>query len=133
MPTVRAIPAHPSPLQRNLLLAFAVIWLALAIEPHYRQDWLLENLIVLVAVPLLVYHGRRRPFRNSTCVALFAFFVLHEIGAHYTYSEVPYVDWLTTVTGSVSTTSTGRRTMLNRPITNAATSAAVKLLTWTPE
>jgi len=36
------------------------------------------------------------------------------------------------VTGSVSTTSTGRTIMLSRPMTTAAISAAPKLLTWTP-
>ena len=38
-----------------LLAAFSVIWIALAIFPWYRQDWLLENVIVLVAVPITVW------------------------------------------------------------------------------
>lgn len=90
-----ATPVHRSRLPRVLLAAFVLVWIALAIRPAYRQDWLLENLLVLVALPLLVITGRRRPFTDGAYVALFAFFVLHEIGAHYTYSAVPYADWLT--------------------------------------
>ena len=39
---------------------------------------------------------------------------------------------VTTDTGSVNTTSTGRKKVLNRPITNAAIMALPKLVTWTP-
>ena len=37
-----------------LFTAWLVLWIALAIAPVYRADWLLENLLVFVAVPALV-------------------------------------------------------------------------------
>lgn len=77
-----------------LLAAFAAIWIALAIAPLYRQDWLLENALVLIAVPLLIYGYRRMRLSNAAYLALFVFFVFHEVGAHYTYSKVPYESWL---------------------------------------
>jgi len=77
-----------------LLLAFSAIWAALAIAPSYRQDWLLENVLVFVAVPLLVATSRTLRFSNRAYTCIFVFFVLHEIGAHYTYSEVPWREWL---------------------------------------
>lgn len=76
-----------------LLAAYLAIWLALAINPVFRKDWLLENIIVFVAVPLFVLTARRLRFSDFTYTCLFAFFVLHAIGAHYTYSLVPYADW----------------------------------------
>ena len=76
-----------------LLAAFSVIWIALAIFPWYRQDWLLENVIVLVAVPMLVWNYRRLRLSNFAYTCLFVFLVLHEIGAHFTYSEVPWREW----------------------------------------
>jgi len=76
-----------------LLAAYLAIWLALAIDPVFRKDWLLENIIVFVAVPLFVLTARRLRFSDFTYTCLFAFFVLHAIGAHYTYSLVPYADW----------------------------------------
>ena len=85
-----------------LLILFCVIFAALGIAPAYRQDWLLENMLVLVAVPSLVLTHRRLRFSNFAYTCLFIFFVLHEIGAHYTYSEVPWQEWLATMTGGYS-------------------------------
>ena len=48
-----------------LLLVFAAFWTALAIAPSYRQDWLLENVLVLVAVPVLVATSRSLRFSNA--------------------------------------------------------------------
>lgn len=76
------------------------IWLALAIDPVNRQDWFLENILVLVTVPVLVATRRRMRFSSGAYVCLFIFLVLHSIGAHYTYSLVPYDTWWQTLTGS---------------------------------
>lgn len=76
-----------------LLAVYAAIWIALGIAPSYREDWLLENVIVLIAVPLLVANHRRLRLSDLSYSLLFAFFVLHAIGAHYTYSEVPLDRW----------------------------------------
>jgi len=77
-----------------LLLVFGAIWIALAVAPSYRQDWLLENVLVFVAVPLLAATSRTLRFSNRAYTCMFVFFVLHAIGAHYTYSEVPWREWL---------------------------------------
>ena len=83
-----------------LLVAFLAIFAALGVAPWYRQDWLLENLLVFVAVPGLVLAYNRLRFSNFAYTCLFVFFVLHEIGAHYTYSEVPWREGLTVITGT---------------------------------
>ena len=83
----------------GLLLAFLVLWIALAINPLYRQDWLLENVLVIIVVPLLVLGNRRMPFSLPSSVMIFVFLCLHEIGSHYTYSEVPYDQWWKSLTG----------------------------------
>ncbi|MBB6064720.1 putative membrane protein [Pseudoxanthomonas broegbernensis] len=75
---------------RVLLGLFAAVWIALAIAPKYRHDWALENVLVLLAVPALAWGWRRMPLTLLSYACLFAFGVLHEIGAHYTYAEVPY-------------------------------------------
>jgi len=98
-----AVPAGAPPrapmLPLALLIAYAGIWTALAIAPRHRQDWLLENLVVAMAVPLLVLGFRRLRFSNASYIALFVFLVLHAIGAHYTYSEVPYDRWAQQLSG----------------------------------
>ncbi len=82
-----------------LLGVFGVIWLILAIRPLYPQDWLLENLLVFISVPLFVWGYRRLRFSDLAYTCLFVFLVLHEIGAHYTYAEVPYDEWFHALTG----------------------------------
>jgi putative membrane protein len=77
----------------GLLAAYGVIWFALAIDPVFRKDWLLENAIVFAAVPLLAFTARRLRFSDFAYSCLFVFFVFHAVGAHYTYSLVPYADW----------------------------------------
>jgi len=82
-----------------LLAAFCILFVALGIAPLYRQDWLLENLLVFAAVPLLVVTRHRLRFSNLSYACLFVFFSLHEVGAHYTYSLVPYDQWFHALTG----------------------------------
>jgi putative membrane protein len=82
-----------------LLAAFCILFVTLGIAPLYRQDWLLENLLVFAAVPLLVVTRHRLLFSNLTYACLFVFFSLHEVGAHYTYSLVPYDQWFHALTG----------------------------------
>jgi putative membrane protein len=72
---------------------YVVTWLALAVSPRFRQDWLLENVLVFGAVPWLLHRWRTAPFSDFAWAALFVFFMLHAVGAHYTYSEVPYDAW----------------------------------------
>jgi len=82
-----------------LLALFTLLWIALAIAPVYRQDWLLENVLVFIAVPLFVLTARRLRFSSFTYTCLFVFFSLHTIGSHYTYSLVPYDQWFQALTG----------------------------------
>lgn len=76
-----------------LLSLFLLWWLWLAIAPLYREDWLLENALVFVSLPLLVLTYSKLRLSNFAYTLLFVFFALHAIGAHYTYSEVPYQQW----------------------------------------
>jgi putative membrane protein len=77
----------------GLLAVFLALWIALAVAPFDRRDWLLENLLTLVTLVLLVITARRHPLPRVSYVLVFAFLCLHIVGAHYTYSEVPYERW----------------------------------------
>jgi putative membrane protein len=48
----------------------------------------------------LVITYRRFPFSNISYSLIFTFLCLHTIGAHYTYSLVPYNDWTQKLFGS---------------------------------
>jgi putative membrane protein len=78
---------------------FALVWVALAIKPLYRADWMLENGLVAVFVPLLILTYRRFPFSRVSYTLIFVFLCLHEVGAHYTYAKVPYDEWFQALAG----------------------------------
>jgi putative membrane protein len=75
------------------LVAFAVVWIGLGIAPRYREDWVLENLPTFVVVPVAIWGFRRFRFSNRAYVQATAFLLLHTVGSHYTYSEVPAGFW----------------------------------------
>lgn len=77
-----------------LLGIFIAVWIILAINPLYPKDWLLENFLVFITLPMFILGYKRLRFSNYCYSMLFIFYCLHEIGAHYTFSEVPYVTWL---------------------------------------
>lgn len=84
---------------RLLAAVFAALWVALAIRPVNRQDWLLENVLLVLAAPTCIAAYRHRLFSRLSHSLIFAFLCLHEIGAHYTYSLVPYDDWWRSISG----------------------------------
>lgn len=84
---------------RTLYAAFAAFWLLLAFGVHDRSDWLLENLLVFAAVVGLWAIRRQFTFSRTSHTLIVLFLALHAIGAHYTYSLVPYDDWARALTG----------------------------------
>jgi putative membrane protein len=69
---------------------YLCLWSILAIAPRHRDDWMLENALVVVFVAALLLGHRRFPLSRLSYVLIFVLLSLHAIGAHYTYAEVPY-------------------------------------------
>ena len=90
---------HRHTLPLTLLALYAIVWILCAINPLYPSDWLLENVLVVIFVPIIVWHYRKTPATHFAYVALFLFMCLHTLGSHYTYAEVPYDNWWQTLTG----------------------------------
>jgi putative membrane protein len=88
----------------GLLLALSV---ALAIAPHDRADWLLENSLLFVGVGVLVATRKALPLSRISYTLIFLFLCLHAFGAHYTYSLVPYDAWWEALTGRTLSSLTG--------------------------
>ncbi len=82
--------------KKYLLILGAVFFtwsLILAINPHDRADWILENVLVVVFVLWLWFGYEKYPLSKLSYTLIFIFLMLHEIGSHYTYALVPYNDW----------------------------------------
>jgi len=80
-----------------LSVLFLVLWTALAIKPFYRDDWMVENILVVVFVVLVSAFHRKLLLSRVSYTLIFIFLCLHEIGAHYTYAEVPYDRWFQSI------------------------------------
>lgn len=93
---------HDARFALALLGAFLLVFVVLAIDPETREDWLLENALAVAALAWLIPSYRRLPLSNLACGLLFVFGVLHEIGAHYQYSNVPYDRWFAAISGGHS-------------------------------
>ena len=77
-----------------LTVAYLFLWALLAISPNSRQDWFLENILVFAAGLLLASTYRVLTLSRISYSLIFLFLSLHALGAHYTYAEVPYREWL---------------------------------------
>ncbi len=73
-----------------LLFVFVAVWIWAAINPIYPHDWLLENYLVFIFVPVILVSAWYFRLSNVSYTLLTLFMCLHVIGSHYTYAEVPF-------------------------------------------
>ena len=83
----------------GLAIVYTIWWALMAISPNDRSDWMLENVLVFLAVGVLVYTYKAFPLSRVSYTCIFVFLTLHALGAHYTYAEVPYQDWMPFLAG----------------------------------
>lgn len=83
-----------------LMIPFLVECILLAFNVYDRKDWLLENVLVVVALVALVATSKKFPLSRISYSLIFVFLALHEVGSHYTYAEVPYDEWFIALAGS---------------------------------
>ena len=90
-----------------LLALLTVLSLALGVAPYDRADWVLENALLFAGVGVVVATRKALPLSRLSYTLVFVFMCLHAVGAHYTYSLVPYDDWFRAVTGRTLSSLTG--------------------------
>lgn len=73
-----------------LTIVFLVFWVWAAINPTFPQDWLLENCLVFVFVPMIFILGRYFKLSNASYTLITIYMILHIIGSHYGYGQVPF-------------------------------------------
>jgi putative membrane protein len=88
------IPFSRNRLLQVLGLVYLAIWVLLSLGPRTRFGWLLESLPLFLMVPLLVWVHRKGPLSDLSWICFGGVAVLHMVGAHHTYAEVPFGHWL---------------------------------------
>lgn len=82
-----------------LLVAYSALFVWSGIQPLDRGVWLAEAFTSLIPVVLLVILFVRNIRVSALAYVLMAVFpILHIIGAHYTFAEVPF-DWFNNLFG----------------------------------
>jgi putative membrane protein len=73
-----------------LMVTFVVVWIWAAVHPVYPDDWLLENYLIFLFVPIILVLSRAFRLSDLSYTLITLFLCMHVIGSHYTYSEVPF-------------------------------------------
>jgi putative membrane protein len=74
---------------------YVLVWIIMAINPKYPQDWLLENVLVFLVFPFIVWMDKKHNYSLLSIILLLIFASLHSLGSHYTYAEMEHFDGIT--------------------------------------
>jgi putative membrane protein len=83
-----------SPLLISLAVIYTLVFIWAAINPLHPDDWLLENIITILFIILLIVTYKKFPLSDLSYILITIFLILHTIGSHYTYADVPFGYWL---------------------------------------
>jgi putative membrane protein len=61
---------------------------------HNMENWIIENLLVILAIPFLIWTYRHVGLSDLSCLLIFLFLVLHCYGAYYAYTSNALGEWL---------------------------------------
>lgn len=85
------------PLFLAIVVSSTIIWSG--IDPAFPEVWIAEIIpVLMIFVPLLLTY-RWFKFSNSAYIFMSCWLILHTIGAHYTFANVPF-DWFGELIGS---------------------------------
>ncbi len=78
---------------KTLLFIFIFLWAISAIGIQFPFDFFLEHILTVFVLALLILTYKNFRLSNLSYTLIFCFMLLHILGAHYTYSLVPYDQW----------------------------------------
>ena len=85
--------------KKILVAIFVLFWIVLAINPVDREIWLLENFLIVVLFPVVLWLDKKYQFSNGSFLGLVIFAILHLFGAHLTYEKMAYFTWFSDLFG----------------------------------
>jgi putative membrane protein len=90
---------HPGLFLKALVAWYLLFWTGMSFSPVDGQNWILASILPLLLVAVLVATHRSFPLSHGSYALIALFLTLHTIGAHYTYAQVPFGQWLESVFG----------------------------------
>jgi len=79
---------------QGICAAIVVLLAVTAYHPDKVFDWALENGCVAIVLIGIFASYRRMAFSDLSYLLMFVYLCIHEMGAHYKYSDVPIGEWL---------------------------------------
>jgi putative membrane protein len=92
--TASCLPFRENVFLQRICMAAALAFLIAAVRPDTVFDWALENTLVFILVPLLIWAYRKLPLSDLSYLLILMYLCIHEWGAHYKYSDVPLGEWM---------------------------------------
>lgn len=92
--TASCLPFRENLFLQKICLAAAAAFLLAAFRPDTVFDWALENTLVFILVPIMVWAYRKLPLSDLSYLLILMYLCIHEWGAHYKYSDVPLGEWM---------------------------------------
>ncbi len=94
-----AISKTRTPFAQNIwmklfLVVFVCIWISTFIGTTDMSNWLLENTLVFLFLPFLIFTYKKYQFSDTSYLLLCIYLCLHVYGSKYTYAENPFGYWL---------------------------------------
>ncbi len=84
------------PKSHKLIYAvYLVIWVIMAINPKYPADWLIENVLIFIFFPFIIWMDTKYHFTLLSMIFLLLYTSLHSLGSHYTYAEMEHFNSIT--------------------------------------
>lgn len=74
---------------------YIVVWIIMAINPKYPADWLIENVLVFIFFPFIIWMDKKHQFTLLSMIFLLVFASLHSLGSHYTYAQMEHFNTIT--------------------------------------
>jgi len=78
-----------------IYIIYISIWILMAINPRYPEDWFLENILVFIFFPFVIWMDMKYNYTFLSMILILIFSSFHALGAHYTYAEMIYFDYIT--------------------------------------
>jgi putative membrane protein len=99
MPFTLAISPNKTPFTQNrwlqaFILVFIIVWISTLIGTSDMNNWMLENLLVFLFLPFLIFSFKRYQFSDLSYLLVCVYLCLHVYGSKYTYAENPLGYWL---------------------------------------
>ena len=92
--TASCLPFRENRFLHWICAATVLAFLVAAFRPDTVFDWALENTLVFILIPLLIWSYRKLPLSDLSYLLILLYLCVHEWGAHYKYSDVPLGEWM---------------------------------------